>query len=119
MRHNYHFRGRPGGRGTEPMNMQSIRWVLIGLVLAVLASVPRAVDAGQGTFGSTSQSFAPATAQRARISLEQAADTVARATGGRILDAKPVGREYRIKVLTRRGEVRVYYVDAETGAMRE
>jgi len=101
------------------MSMQSIRWVLVGLLLAVLASVPRAVHAGHDTFGRAPQSFAPATAQRARITLEQAADTVARATGGRILDAKAVGREYRIKVLTRRGEVRVYYVDAETGAMRE
>jgi uncharacterized membrane protein YkoI len=101
------------------MNLQSIRWVLIGLVLALLVSVPRAAHAGHEMFGPTPQSFAPATAQRARITLEQAADTVARATGGRILDAKAVGREYRIKVLTRRGEVRVYYVDAETGAMRE
>ena len=119
MRHNHHLRGPTGGRGTEPMNMQSIRWGLIGLLLAFLASVPRAVHAGHDAFEPAQQSFAPATAQRARITLEQAAETVARATGGRILDAKAVGREYRIKVLTRRGEVRVYYVDAETGAMRE
>jgi uncharacterized membrane protein YkoI len=92
-----------------------MRWLLVGVLLAILASVPVAVQAQ----GAAQQSFAPSTAQSARLSLEQAAEAVARSTGGRILDAKAVGREYRIKVLTRRGEVRVVYVDAETGAMRE
>jgi hypothetical protein len=101
------------------MNMQSIRWVLVGVVLAVLASVPIPGHA-RDTLGFEPQSFAPSTtAQRARVSLEQAADAVARATGGRILDAKAVGNEYRIKVLTKRGEVRVVYVNADTGAMHE
>lgn len=102
------------------MNMQSIRWVLVGVLLAVLTSAPVTVHAGRNALlAAGPQSFAPATAQRQRVSLEQAVDTVARATGGRILDAKAVGNEYRIKVLTKRGEVRVVYVDAETGAMRE
>jgi hypothetical protein len=35
-----------------------------------------------------------------------------------VLDAKDLGSQYRIKVLTRNGEVRVVFVDAETGAMR-
>jgi uncharacterized membrane protein YkoI len=101
------------------MNMQSIRWVLVGVVLAVLASLPIPGHA-RDTLGFEPQSFAPSTtAQRARVSLEQAADAVARATGGRILDAKAVGNEYRIKVLTKRGEVRVFYVNADTGAMHE
>ncbi len=99
------------------MIMQSIRWLLVGILLATLASTPAVVHAAHEGFAP--QSFAPATAQRARVSLEQAAETVARATGGRILDAKAVGNEYRIKVLTKRGEVRVFYVDAETGAMHE
>jgi hypothetical protein len=101
------------------MTIQGIRWVLVGVLLALLASAPVAVAAGNDGFGAAPQSYAPATAQRARVTLEQAADAVARATGGRILDAKAVGNEYRIKVLTRRGEVRVVYVSAETGAMRE
>jgi hypothetical protein len=102
-----------------PVYLQSIRWLLVGVLLAVLASVPVAVRAQHQMPGDGQQSFAPSTAQRARLTLEQAAEAVARSTGGRILDAKAVGREYRIKVLTRRGEVRVVYVDAETGAMHE
>lgn len=57
-------------------------------------------------------------AQRRRISLEQAIQSVQRATGGRVLDARDGGDEYRIKVLTRDGEVRTVRVDAYTGAMR-
>jgi hypothetical protein len=44
---------------------------------------------------------------------------VQRATGGKVLDARDLGGQYRIKVLTRSGEVRVVYVDAQTGAMRD
>jgi uncharacterized membrane protein YkoI len=101
------------------MNAQSIRWVLVGVLLAVLSSAPVTVHARHDASPVAPQSYAPATAQRQRVSLEQAVQTVARATGGRILDAKAVGNEYRIKVLTKRGEVRVVYVDADTGAMRE
>jgi uncharacterized membrane protein YkoI len=43
---------------------------------------------------------------------------VQRATGGRVLDARESGEGYRVKVLTRRGEVRTVYVDARTGEMR-
>lgn len=64
------------------------------------------------------QSFAPRSTRDERISLEQAIDTVQRNTGGKVLDARSGNGEYRIKVLTRRGEVRVIYVDARTGRMR-
>jgi hypothetical protein len=51
-----------------------------------------------------------------------AMERVARTTGGRVIQAQPAtvnGHEgYRIKVLTARGEVRVVYVDGETGAMQ-
>lgn len=53
-----------------------------------------------------------------RVSLDQAVAMVQRATGGRVLDAREAGGGYRIKVLTRDGEVRVVFVDARTGAMR-
>jgi uncharacterized membrane protein YkoI len=56
--------------------------------------------------------------QQQRISIERAIQSVQRATGGRILDARDQGDEYRIKVLTREGEVRTVRVDAYTGAMR-
>ena len=57
-----------------------------------------------------------------RISMGDAMERVVRATGGRVIQAQPAtvnGREgYRIKVLTARGEVRVVYVDGETGALQ-
>jgi uncharacterized membrane protein YkoI len=56
--------------------------------------------------------------ERRRISVERAIQSVQRATGGRVLDARDHGDEYRIKVLTRDGEVRTVRVDAYTGAMR-
>jgi len=55
------------------------------------------------------------------LSLSAAADLVQQRTGGRVLSAQAVreqGRElYRIKVLTRQGEVRIVLVDAATGRM--
>lgn len=60
-------------------------------------------------------------ARALRINLNEAAEMVQRQTGGRILAAQSVrdgGRpSYRIKVLTGQGEVRIVFVDAETGAM--
>ncbi len=65
---------------------------------------------------------APADNTRApKIGLNEAAEMVQRQAGGRILAAQNVmngGRaSYRIKMLSRQGEVRVIFVDAETGAM--
>jgi uncharacterized membrane protein YkoI len=57
-----------------------------------------------------------------RITMGDAMNMVQRTFGGRIIQAQPAsvnGHEgYRIKVLTARGEVRVVYVDGETGAIR-
>lgn len=57
-----------------------------------------------------------------RITMGEAMEQVARALGGRVIQAQPAnvnGHEgYRIKILTARGEVRVVYVDGETGAMQ-
>lgn len=50
-----------------------------------------------------------------RVSLDQAVAIVQRQTGGRVLDARPQGDGYRVKVLTRGGEVIVVYVDGRTG----
>lgn len=56
---------------------------------------------------------------QARITMGEAMGRVQQAFGGRIIQAQPArvnGREgYRIKVLSARGEVRVVYVDGETG----
>jgi uncharacterized membrane protein YkoI len=71
--------------------------------------VPRADDPS---------SYAPRSTAERRLSLGEAIERVQRATGGRVLDARESGDGYRIKVLTRSGEVRVVYVDARTGDMR-
>jgi len=52
------------------------------------------------------------------VTMEEAIDTVQRTTGGKVLDARRRDDAYRIKILTRRGEVRVVYVDARTGRLR-
>ena len=57
-------------------------------------------------------------AQHSRVSAGEAAQIVQQRTGARVLDAQPVRGGYRVKVLNRQGEVRVYFVDAETGAMQ-
>lgn len=59
------------------------------------------------------------TAKQPRISLSEATQSVQARTGGRVLTAQEVRERnaYRIKILTPQGEVRIIYVDAETGAM--
>ena len=60
-------------------------------------------------------------ARHARLTLNDATELVQNRIGGRVLATQEVreqGREmYRVKVLTRQGEVRIVYVDAETGSM--
>lgn len=57
-----------------------------------------------------------------RISMGEAMERVTRALGGRVIQAQSAtvnGRDgYRIKVLTAHGEVRVIYVDGESGALQ-
>lgn len=56
-------------------------------------------------------------AERA-VSMGDAISRVRQQTGGRVLDAQDKGSHYRVKVLTPEGEVRVFRVDAMTGAIR-
>jgi hypothetical protein len=90
------------------------------LIVTALLSQPAA--AGHDRWSTETGGFAPAYAPRSvaerRVSLQQAVERVQRATGGRVLDAKDQGDHYRIKVLTRSGEVRIVIVDATTGDMR-
>lgn len=90
------------------------------LVLAACLSAPGFAERDRWLprVDNDAQSFAPRSTREERISLEQAIDSVQRNTGGKVLDARSSNGEYRIKVLTRRGEVRVIYVDARTGRMR-
>ena len=52
--------------------------------------------------------------QRARLSPGEAAARVQAREGGKVLSVDPVrgGDAYRVKILNRRGQVRVYTVDA-------
>jgi uncharacterized membrane protein YkoI len=91
---------------------------VVGLILlggtCISAQAQRWTPESAGALG-----YAPRAAAERRVSLAQAVELVQRATGGKVLDAKDLGGQYRIKVLTRSGEVRVVFVDAQTGAMRD
>lgn len=89
------------------------------VALAALALLPGPAAADRDRWArDEARDYAPHSTRDARVSLEEAIRTVQRATGGRVLDAREVRGGYRIKVLTRRGEVRVVHVDAQTGEMR-
>jgi len=88
--------------------------LLCALILpAVAAAQPWPAPRHQSEYGRAAQP---------RISMGDAMNMVQRAFGGRVIQAQPAtvnGHEgYRIKVLTAHGEVRVVYVDGETGAMQ-
>ena len=93
-------------------------WVVCLSALAVLA-LPGCVLADE--FSGSGEPLLLAEAKRPP-SLGDAIELVKKQTGGRVLAAQSErveGRElYRIKVLTREGEVRVVYVDAVTGAIQ-
>jgi len=92
---------------------------LLALALMALTATPAVATAGRDRW-SHQESSSPAryAAADARLTLEQAIQSVQRAIAGRVLDAREVAGGYRIKILTSRGEVRVVHVDAKTGAMR-
>jgi uncharacterized membrane protein YkoI len=90
------------------------------LALALVAAAATAAHAGERWVpgDDVSPSYAPHSTAERRMTLQQAIERVQRSTGGRVLDARASREGYRIKVLTRGGEVRVVYVDARTGEMR-
>lgn len=92
---------------------------LVGLIL-LAAGICIPAHAQRWTPDSPgARGYAPRAVAERRVSLAQAVEMVQRATGGKVLDARDLGGQYRIKVLTRSGEVRVVFVDAQTGAMRD
>lgn len=96
-----------------------LRSLLLALLLGTLSIAPDAEARRER--GEPEQLVPDARAQdrdRRRVSLEQAIASVQRATGGRVLDAKDFGDQYRIKVLTRDGEVVTVRVDARSGSIR-
>jgi uncharacterized membrane protein YkoI len=101
------------------MTGSNLRRSCCALALALAAALPTAHARDRWNPSDDGHdSYAPRSTAERRITLEQAVDRVQRATGGRVLDAREAGDGYRVKVLTRRGEVRVVYVDARTGEMR-
>jgi hypothetical protein len=92
--------------------------VLLSLAVLLAGAPGRAAAQRWLPDRSEAQGFAPRAVADRRISLEQAIAIAQQRTGGRVLDARDQGRSYRIKLLTRSGEVVVVYVDAQTGAVR-
>ena len=98
---------------------RSRTFLILAVVAGSLFSAPVHSDRGRWAQApDTAQDYAPRQLAQQRISIEQAIAIVQRETGGKVLDARAQGQRYRIKVLTRGGEVRVVYVDAATGATR-
>lgn len=94
---------------------------LFVLCLSLYAATARASHNNGDTYGAGVRTLAPTVLAQESISAEDAAALVQAQTGGRILavtHTRMRGRAvYRVKVLTPKGEVRIYYVDAATGAM--
>jgi len=88
------------------------------VLLVVASALPVQADGGRWARERGAQGFAPRSIAEQRVTIEQAIAVVQRETGGRVLAARDQGDHYRIKVLTRDGEVRVVYVDAVTGKTR-
>lgn len=92
---------------------------VLALLLATLFAVPvHPAHKGWAQAADAPQDFAPRQLAEQRISMEQAIAIVQRQTGGKVLDARAQGQQYRIKILTRGGEVRIVYVDAATGTLK-
>lgn len=55
------------------------------------------------------------------LTAQDAAELVLARVGGRVLSVEPIQLDgrlvYRVKVLTRKGAVQIFHVDASTGAM--
>jgi len=91
----------------------------LALLLAVVTALPAHADRGRRhREPGPEREFAPNSTAQRHITAEEAVAIVQRETGGRVLDVRDQGDRYRVKVLTRNGEVRVVYVDAATGRTR-
>lgn len=89
------------------------------IISALLACL---VASGQGLAAAAGQQnmvLAEADRSAPRLNMSEAMELAQRQIGGRALTAQETRLEgrtvYRIKLLTRQGEVRIVHVDAETG----
>ena len=90
---------------------------LILMVLALTAAQAQASSVA--TESSRSNWLLAESGKHASLSLNDATELVRKRTGGRVLAAQEVREQgramYRIKVITPQGEVRIVFVDAQTG----
>lgn len=97
------------------------RWMICSLALLALLPMRMPIANAGGAPGLHMMLAEADQRGQRRITMSEAFEIVQRQTGGRVIqaqDARSEGRNaYRIKVLTRQGEVRVVYVNAETGAI--
>lgn len=93
--------------------MKSIFWVIAAFM--AIQGHAFATDFAHDRF----QIARAETATRPRISLSEATQSVQARTGGRVLAAQEMRERnaYRIKILTPQGEVRIIFVNADTGEM--
>ena len=94
-----------------------LKHLLPALVAFTVAAASPQLAAGQLSRNAGAHQGPIEIAQRA-VSMSEAINRVRKSTGGRVLDAQDAGSHYRIKVLTRDGEVRVMRVDARTGSIQ-
>ena len=92
---------------------------LILMVLALTAAQAQASSVA--TDSSRSNWLMAASGKHVDLSLNDATELVQKRTGGRVLAAQEVREQgramYRIKVITPQGEVRIVFVDAQTGSV--
>jgi len=101
----------------RPAKMTMLKHLLPALVALTVAAASPQLAAGQLSRNAGAHQVPIEIAQRA-VSMSEAIDRVRKSTGGRVLDAQDAGSHYRIKVLTRDGEVRIMRVDARTGSIQ-
>ena len=92
------------------------------LILMVLALTAAQAQANSAATESSASSWLVAdSGKHASLSLNDATELVQKRTGGRVLAAQEVREQgramYRIKIITPQGEVRIVFVDAQTGSV--
>ncbi len=91
----------------------------LALVALTAVAAPTMAERGRDRWrDGVPHHYAPGTSTDRRIGMDDAIAKVQRRTGGRVLDARETADGYRLKILTRNGEVRVIFVDAATGEIR-
>lgn len=101
-------------------NSNTMKLLARALRVAAFLAMPGLVTCASA-FGSDTSPHPVTIVAQAGITAEEAAAMIQARTGGRILAVKTIRSQgrvvYRVKVLTSEGEIRIFHVDAATGAM--